>query len=42
MAISKYGTGEVIGPDDENVKKEAANVTWTEQDTHDLAEENED
>jgi hypothetical protein len=42
MGLTKFGTGDVIGPDDENVKKEAAKTTWSDEDTQELAEENED
>lgn len=44
MALTKFGTGDVIGPDDENLKKQATDLdqTWTTQDSKDLAEENED
>lgn len=41
MALSKYGTGEIIGPDDENLKK-TAKPEWTDKDEKELAEENGD
>lgn len=41
MAFSKYGTGEVIGPDDENLKK-TAKPEWTEKDDKELAAENDE
>jgi hypothetical protein len=41
MGISKYGTGEIIGPDDENLQK-TAKPEWTDKDAAELAEENGD
>jgi hypothetical protein len=41
MGISKYGTGEIIGPDDENLKK-TAKPDWTDTDQQELEQENDD
>lgn len=42
MGITKFGTGQVIGPDDETVKKEAKDTTWTPEDDQELKDENEE
>lgn len=39
--LTKFGTGDVIGPDDDDLKK-TAKPEWTDKDAKELSEENGD